>query len=882
MSDRREVAQGVNILIIEGGGARGLSSLIILDELMKRIQNVKGLSKLPTVQDHFDVIAGTGTGAVIACMVGRLGMTTNEAIEQYTRLAAVFSERKWMSTTAYKRTTLANVLKGIVETATGDENTTMLDDRQDISTCKTMVFAMSSENINAGIPCVFRSYQNPVNQMPNCAIWQVLSATMAHPEMFKPVEIELEHLPQSFIGGGIGCNNPAKYVLEEVKVAMPGRHVSSVVCIGAGHPQTIRLDTSSLASVVGIVPNSVLNLTRQIAFDAERVAEEMEKLFRSVPGVYYRFSVDQGLQAVGAAEWEKRNQVVANTRAYMQGSKVSKSVNQSVVAVIERKTAVDNKEIDGEIQPKNIGQATGYKECPAPTPVFTGRQDMIKQITACISKGDTQRCVFVLYGLGGSGKTQLALKTVQQTRDTWTDIVFVDATTHETAVATLAGFAKEKNIGESHGSALKWLGNQRERWLMIIDNADDTDVDIQVYFPAGDHGSILVTTRIKQHAALARGDDSDHQVANMKRDEAMGLLLKAAKMKDTGLPEAEREAAGRLLEDIGHLALAVVQAGAYIFSSGCSIADYYNMFLQHHKTALEQSTRLPVKTNDYKHSVYTTWHMSYKKLGKNAQKLLQIMAFMHHTNITEDIFRLAAINLQTYKPVIPATQSEVEIHACVSGFLAVFLSAGTWSSMAFRETMTELQSYSLISYDKANREYTLHVLVHDWASTVLDCAPKVGVGQTELLLAVSIDYNDTIDSLAHKRMVEIHINRLLDRKERPSANNAALFGEVFYRSANWKQKERMNLITFEGRKRVLGQEDTNTLSSMNNLALTYQQLGKYRDAVALQEQLVDIRKRVSGHERRETLTAMSNLARTYYDLGRYILKRKVKERFSCI
>ncbi|QRV77429.1 patatin-like phospholipase protein [Ceratobasidium sp. AG-Ba] len=65
MSDRREAAQGMNILIIEGGGARGLSSLIILDEIMKRVQNTKSLSKLPAVRDHFDVVAGTGTGAYV-------------------------------------------------------------------------------------------------------------------------------------------------------------------------------------------------------------------------------------------------------------------------------------------------------------------------------------------------------------------------------------------------------------------------------------------------------------------------------------------------------------------------------------------------------------------------------------------------------------------------------------------------------------------------------------------------------------------------------------------------------------------------------------------------------------------------------------------------
>ncbi|QRV77417.1 kinesin light chain [Ceratobasidium sp. AG-Ba] len=438
-----------------------------------------------------------------------------------------------------------------------------------------------------------------------------------------------------------------------------------------------------------------------------------------------------------------------------------------------------------------------------------------------------------------------------------------------TEVTPLAGFANEKNIGGSHDSALKWLGNQREKWLMIIDNADDPDVDIRRYFPTGDHGSILVTTRIKQHAALSRGDDSDHQVASMKQDEAMGLLLKAAKLKETGLPVAECQAARRLLEDVGYLALAVVQAGAYVFSSGCTIADYYELFLQHHKTALEQSTRLPVNTNDYKHSVYTTWHMSYKQLGKSARQLLHFAAFMHHTNITEAIFRRAATNLETYEPEIPATQSEQEIRAYVSEFLGRFSSSDSWNSSGFRETMTELQSYSLINYDRVSREYTLHVLVHDWASTVMEHPQGIAIEHTALVLAVSIDFDDTMDSLEYKRMVETHVNSLLRRQKTPSANNAHMFGEVYFRNGNWKRGERMERIALDGKRQALGEEDTSTLTSMNNLAFTYQNQGKYREAVALQEQLVDIRKRVSGHEHRETLIAMSNLASTYYDLGRY-------------
>ncbi|QRV89036.1 kinesin light chain [Ceratobasidium sp. AG-Ba] len=876
MSDRRQVSKGVNVLILEGGGARGLSSLVILDELMTRLQHSLKLETQPMVRDHFDIVAGTGTGAVIACMVGRLGMSIQRAIECYVKLAEVFSERKRIGTTTYKTTKLQAVLKGIIRDVTGDENMRMMDISVDRDKCRTMVFAMSAHNMNAGLPCIFRSYQGISNQMPDSSIWKVLSATMAQPEMFKPVDIGPGYLHQSFVDGGLGCNNPTIHVLEEVKAVMPDRDLSCIVCIGSGHPDTIQLPRRAASS--RFIPTKVLTLTKNIAQDVERVAQEIEVRFQSTTGVYFRFSVDQGMQSVEVGEWENLQRVAANAQAYLRGSKVKKSVEVAAASIKTRKAAVKNQLIDGVIQPVVIDQATGYKACPAPTPGFTGREDAINQIVACISKGDTQRCVFVLYGLGGSGKTQLALKVVQRTKGVWSDVVFVDATTHETAIAALTGFAKEKNVGDSHESALRWLGDKQQRWLLVIDNADNPNVDIRRYMPSNDHGSIIITTRLKQYASLARGEDSDHLVSDMKPEEAIEMLLKAAKMKETDVPTTEREAAKRLLKDLGYLALAIVQAGAYIFNSGCAFTKYYEMFIGHHRKTLERSSQLPAKTDDYQESVYTTWHMSYELLGIHAKRLLHLMAFMHYTDIVEDIFRRCATRLRTYEPEIPATETEKEIRAYVAECLEPYIdSSGGWDSGAFLDTMTNISSYSLINYDKVNSVYTLHILVHDWASTVVSHPIKIAVEHTAFMLAVSIDYEDTLESLSYKRVVEIHVNRILRSQEGPSANNAPRFAEVYRRAGKWSLKERLDRRCFYARQEALGREHNATLTSMHGLAYAYQQQGRYQAAVELQEEVVEIRKRLPGDGFGGTLIEMGNLASAYYSLGRHTDAQSIQQ-----
>ncbi|QRV95633.1 kinesin light chain [Ceratobasidium sp. AG-Ba] len=868
MSDVREASHGLNILILEGGGARGLSSLVILGELVTRLQRKLGLTSPPGVREYFDIVAGTGTGAVIACLVGRLGLPVEQAMAEYTKIAEVFSEQKIVGTTTYSITKLQKILKSIVKHATGDENTSMLDKGAQGNQSRTMVFAMSKHNMNAGIPVIFRSYHGEANQTPDCPIWQVLSATMAHPGMFKPVEITSDHLRQQFVDGGLGCNNPTAHVLAEVKSILPGRYVASVVCIGAGHPDTIQLADRTLFR--RLLPSDALALTKGIALDAEKVANEMDARFRSTSGVYFRFSVDQGVQNVKIGEWEKLSHVSANAQAYMRSARVSKAIDQAVVAIKERSLALGTSQIDGEIQPNTTAHPTNYKACPAPSLAFTGRKDVVERIVSCIAKGDTQRCVFVLHGLGGAGKTQLALKAVDETRDMWTDVVFVDATSNETATATLAGFAKEKGIGETCESALRWLGNQRERWLMIIDNADDPAVDIKRYSPTGRTGSILITTRISQYVRMASGVDSIYEVAGMRPNEAMDLLLRTAVMSEDDMSEADREAASDLFRNFGHLALAIMQAGAYICCSRLSISQYHDMFVQRRQETLEKYNELLVKTDDYHKSVYTTWHMSYRLLSTTAQQLLQLVAFMHHGDITEDIFRRAAQNIPTYEPEIPETEHETQIRNYVAKWLeAYFDPSGRWDTGKFSTTITELLSYSLIGYDRVNRVYSLHVLVHDWSSTVIEHGIEVAIEHTALLLAISIDYEDNLESLAYKRAIEVHAGRILERRIQPSPNNAARFGQLYYRVGKWSQKEKMEAIVVKGRQQALGEEHTATLTSMNNLAFTYRQQGRYRDAAKLQEQVMQIRKRVSGHEHSETLIAMRNLATTYYYLGRY-------------
>jgi tetratricopeptide (TPR) repeat protein len=183
--------------------------------------------------------------------------------------------------------------------------------------------------------------------------------------------------------------------------------------------------------------------------------------------------------------------------------------------------------------------------------------------------------------------------------------------------------------------------------------------------------------------------------------------------------------------------------------------------------------------------------------------------------------------------------------------------------------MTELTSYSLISYDRVNAVYTLHVLVHDRARTVLAHPLAVAVEHTTFFLAVSVDFGSTAEEYRSKRSLEMHVSRLLEQQLQPSANNAERFAEVYRCTGQWDRREALLVQVVDTHKQVLGEEHLDTLKSMNNLALTYISQGRFDKAEVLLVQVLDGWKRVLGEQHPDTLTSMNNLASTYWSQGRF-------------
>lgn len=105
---------------------------------------------------------------------------------------------------------------------------------------------------------------------------------------------------------------------------------------------------------------------------------------------------------------------------------------------------------------------------------------------------------------------------------------YIDASTRETISAGLIALAKAANAGETSEEATVWLVSREERWLLILNNADDPKLNLQEFFPACKHGDILITTRNQQMRAHTQEPKSYCNVAAMLLEDALALMLKAS------------------------------------------------------------------------------------------------------------------------------------------------------------------------------------------------------------------------------------------------------------------------------------------------------------------------------------------------------------------
>ena len=192
----------------------------------------------------------------------------------------------------------------------------------------SFVCAMPSQNV--ALPTLFRSWIPCANPSYDCTIVQAVRATTAAPIFFKAAKFG-HPTPQRYLDGGLRCNNPARYVMQEARSLYPNRQISYLLSLGTGAREVISLEESN--ALQRVFPVKLLKMLQAIATDCEDQSEIMAKELSPSLTSYIRLNVDRGLQEVPPEEWRRLNDVEAHTQQYLMRHEIGLKVDQLVQAL---------------------------------------------------------------------------------------------------------------------------------------------------------------------------------------------------------------------------------------------------------------------------------------------------------------------------------------------------------------------------------------------------------------------------------------------------------------------------------------------------------------------------------------------------------------------
>jgi hypothetical protein len=290
----------------------------------------------------------------------------------------------------------------------------------------------------------------------------------------------------------------------------------------------------------------------------------------------------------------------------------------------------------------------------ARNPLFLGQDDLLTHLHTHLKRGTTTALTQAqaISGLGGIGKTQIAIEYAYRYQDNYPFVFWVRAEHRDTLMTDLASLASLLQLPEQHESdqtkiattVKQWLATHRS-WLLIFDNADDLSL-LAPFLPEQHTGAIVLTTRASQTQPLAE----PLHVEQMSEHTGVEFVLRRARFlrADQPLestPPEDQQAARQLCQLVGGLPLALDQAGAYIDETQCRIQDYLKFYKRDQQLRTQLLQRRGKVIAGHPEPVATTWALAFAKVEQTsaaAADLLRACAFLAPDLIPEDLLRQGA------------------------------------------------------------------------------------------------------------------------------------------------------------------------------------------------------------------------------------------------
>lgn len=495
-------------------------------------------------------------------------------------------------------------------------------------------------------------------------------------------------------------------------------------------------------------------------------------------------------------------------------------------------------------------------------PYFTGREDVLRELAATLAAqgaaalGQAEAAQLprltraAISGLGGIGKTQIAVEYAYRHRDAYRAVFFVRADTESELVSGYATIAREIGLPEAAeqdqaaavAAVQRWL-TTNDGWLLILDNADDPKI-VKPFLPAQIRGHVLVTSRAPSFAALGIGDPL--RIATLSPAEALDFLLTRVARRDTAEPE--RQAAAKLAAELGYLPLALEQAGAYLVEHQDSFVDYLESY---RRRGLELLARGAPEVDGHPDPVTTTWSLNFQEvevLSAASADVLRASAFLAPDEIPEELL----------------TDGGTELGSAIAAIVV------GGDPLVVGELLAPLLRYSLVQRDSVGRTWSIHRMVQRVVEWSLGDARDEWVGRVVKALNRVFPWpNLGTWPLCDQFLPHVRAVARLAMEGEELAWLLGAGGKYLKDRARFAEAEPLYTRSLALLEKLRTTEDFDVGASLNNLAELYRAQGRLGEAEPLYARAIIIFQQTLGEEHPSVAASLNNLAELYRTQSRW-------------
>ncbi|GAA1977670.1 FxSxx-COOH system tetratricopeptide repeat protein [Catenulispora subtropica] len=525
---------------------------------------------------------------------------------------------------------------------------------------------------------------------------------------------------------------------------------------------------------------------------------------------------------------------------------------------------------------------------------FTGRDRVLERLRDRLLRGSAAGSAppQALHGLGGVGKTQVALEYAHRFKGDYDLVWWLPADQPElvpTELAKLArplelGLRADSGIAETAAAVLEALrrGDPVRRWLLVYDNADEPGA-LRRYLPEGRHGHVLITSRNPAWAQEA----APVEVEVFTREESIEHL----RHRVAGLATEDADALGAAL---GDLPLAVEQAAAWLTETGTPVAEYLE--------ELERQASVVLALNqpgDYPVPVATTWTISFEALRERspaAVRLLQLCSFLApepvsmtllrsdemiqalipHDDALRDRMMLGRVVREVGRFAlarVDAASGTIQVHRLVQSVIRARMSAEEQEKACHEvhRVLVGARPRAGDTDDPENWPRYDQIWAHLGPSRARLCAE----GETLQLLIDRVRYLWKRGELGAALAFAEELAGVWSARGRaPDADPDLLSlrfhtANVLWSMGRFEEARQINAEVLRAQAATLGDDHRHTLMTAGGLAAALRGLGRFEEALALDEQTYARFAENFGVDFPQTLSSANNLAVSYRLVGRF-------------